>query len=140
MKTSIAALLVIAGLSTAACGGDNAIPTPAPIGPSTEIFDGTLQMQGSSFFSFTVQTSGSVSITLASLIPTKPGPALNTVMDLGVGQPLETDCNVTSSVAAAPALVPQLVNTLTPATYCARISDLGNLTTPVTFTIRIVHN
>ncbi len=142
MKTSITALLVVVGLLTAACGtgDDNIIPDPTPIGPSTEIFGGTLQVQGSSFYSFTVGTSSSVSITLASLTAIKPGPALNTVMGLGVGTPLETDCNVTNSVPAAPALTAQLVNSLTPATYCTRIYDLGNLTAPVNFTIRIVHN
>jgi hypothetical protein len=141
MKTAISALLVAFGLVTAACGSDNSSTTaPTATGPSTEIFGGTLPVNGSSFFSFTVGTTGSVSITLASLTATTPGPALSNVMGLGVGQPLGTDCNVTNSVPAAPALTPQLVNSLTPAIYCTRIYDLGNLTAPVNFTIRIVHN
>jgi hypothetical protein len=140
MKTAIASLLVTFGLLTAACGNNSSSTTaPTSTGPLTEIFGGTLPVQGSSFFSFTVGTTGSVSITLASLTATKPGPALANVMGLGVGQPLGTDCNVTNSVTTAPALVPQLVNSLTPAIYCTRIYDLGNLTAPVNFTIRIVH-
>ena len=140
MKTAIPALLVVFGLLTAACGNGGSTTAPTATGPSTEIYSGTLPVLGSGFFSFTVGTAGPVAITLASLTATAPGPALNSVMSLGVGSPLGTDCSVTSSVVAAPALTAQLVNSLTPAIYCTRISDLGNLTAPVNFTIRIVHN
>lgn len=138
MKTTLRVFLVF-GLLTPACSNNPTTPT-TPTGPSTEIFAGTLPVQGSGFFSFTVGTAGQVSITLASLTATKPGPALSSVMGLGVGSPLGTDCSMTNSVAAAPALTAQLVNSLTPAIYCTRIYDLGNLTAPVNFTIRIVHN
>src|SRR5713101_4759958 len=141
MKRAIPVLLVVFGLLTAACGNssDSSTTAPTATGPSTEIFAGTLPVQGSGFYSFTVGTTGLVSITLASLTTTKTGPALNNIMGLGVGQPLGTDCSVTNSVAAAPALTAQLVNSLTPAIYCTRIYDLGTLTVPVNFTIRIVH-
>jgi hypothetical protein len=141
MKSVIPALLVVFGLLTAACSNssDNSTTAPTTAGPSTEIFAGTLAVQGSGFYSFTVGSTGLVSITLASLATTKTGPALNNIMGLGVGQPLGTDCSVTNSVAAAPALTAQLVNSLTPAIYCTRIYDLGTLTAPVNFTIRIVH-
>ena len=142
MKTAILVVLVVAGLLTTACSNsdDSSTTAPTATGPTTEIYAGTLAVGGSGFFSFTVVTSGPVSITLASLTATQPGPALNSAMSLGVGSPLGTDCSVTSSVVAAPALTAQLVNSLTPSIYCARISDLGNLTGPVNFTIRIVHN
>ena len=128
------------GLLTTGCSGNNTPTTPTtPALPSTEVFAGTLAVQGSAFYSFTVAATGNVSITLASLVATPPGPALPTVMGLGVGTPLETDCSVTNSVTAAPGLTAPLVNSLTPATYCARIYDLGQLTGPVNFTVRIVH-
>jgi hypothetical protein len=147
MKTSapfsaraVLAVLAAVGLLTAACGNDSSATTPTtPAGPSTEVFSGTLDVQGSSFYSFTTATSGQVSITLASLVATQPGPALNSVMGLAVGSPLGTDCNVTSSVTATPGLTAQLVSTLSPATYCARVYDIGNLTASVNFTVRIVH-
>ena len=144
MKTALTvpalAVLVLASLLTVACGNDDATTAPTtPALPSSEVFSGTVDVQGSSFYSFTTATSGEVSITLASLVATQPGPALNTVMSLGVGTPLGTECSVTNSVPAAPGLTAQLVNTLTPATYCTRISDVGNLKGPVNFTIRIVH-
>jgi hypothetical protein len=143
MKTALTvpavAVLIFVGLLTAACGNNDTTAPTTPVGPQTEVFTGTLAVQGSSFYSFTVGTSGQVSITLASLVATQPGPALNAMLDLGVGTPLGTDCSVTNAVPAAPGLTAQLVNTLTAATYCARLSDPGNLAAPVNFTVRIVH-
>lgn len=142
MKTATTSILfaLALGLLSVGCGSDNTPTTPTtPNLPSTEVFTGTIGVGGSSFYSFTVAATGNVSITLASLVATLPGPALPTVMGLGVGTPLETDCSVTNSVAAAPSLTAPLVNSLTPATYCAKIYDLGELTGPVNFTVRIVH-
>jgi hypothetical protein len=137
---AVIAVLAVVALLTGACGNDDTTTTPTtPTGPSAEIFSGPLDVQGSSFYSFTTTASGTVSITLASLVATLPGPALSTVLGLGVGAPLGTDCNVTNSVNAAPGLTAQLTTTLSPATYCARIYDIGNLTASVNFTVRIVH-
>jgi hypothetical protein len=141
MKTATPVLILLLVLSTlvAACGGDSGTTPSTPIGPTTEIFTGTLAPQSSSFYSFTVAASGQVSITLASLVPVAPGPAINTVMGLGVGEPSGTDCAVENSVTTAPGLSAQLVNSLTAATYCAKIYDLGALPTTVNFAVRIVH-
>ena len=142
MKTATTALgfVLVLGLLTVACGGSDTPTTPTtPTLPSAETFSGTLPVQGSSFYSFTVAAAGNVSITLASLVATPPGPAQKTVMGLGVGTPSGTECSVTNSVTTAPGLTAQLVNSLTPATYCAKIYDLGELTAPVNFTVRIVH-
>jgi len=136
--TTIGLLFALA-LTGAACDNNRTITPTTPAQPQTEIFSGTLAPQTSSFYSFTVATSGSVSITLASLVPVAPGPAATTVMGLGVGTPNGTDCDVTNSVTTAPGLTAQLVNSLTAATYCAKIYDLGSLTSNVNFTVRIVH-
>ena len=143
MKTATIALIsgfvFLLALLTVACGSNTPTTPTTPNLPSTEIFSGTLPVQGSSFYSFTVAATGNVSITLASLVPVAPGPAVNTVMGLGVGTPSGTECSVTNSVTTAPGLTAQLVNSLTAATYCAKIYDLGALTAPVDFTVRIVH-
>ena len=142
MKTATTAVsfLCVIGALTVACGSDNTPSTPTtPLLPSSEVFTGTLGAQGSSFYSFTVATSGNVSITLASLVPKAPGPAVNTVMGLGVGTPDGTTCAVTNSVTTAPGLTAQLVNSLTPATYCAKIYDSNQLTDPVDFAVHIMH-
>ncbi len=137
--TNVLVLLLLLGALSAACGGDSGTTPSTPTGPTTEVFTGTLAPQGASFYSFTLTTAGQVSITLASLVPTAPGPAINTVMGLGVGTPDGTDCAITNSVTTPPGLSAQLVNSLTVATYCARIYDLGGLTTTVNFAVRIVH-
>jgi len=137
--TAVILLLGLLGLFTAACGGDNTTTPSTPAGATTEVFSGTLAPQASAFYSFTVTAAGQVSITLASLVAVQPGPAQNTVMGLGVGQPSGTDCAVTNSVTTGPGLTAQLVNSLPAATYCARISDVGALTGSVDFAVRIVH-
>jgi hypothetical protein len=140
MKTATTTVLIfVFALFATACGSDNPSTPTTPALPQTEVFSGTISRGGSSFYSFTLATSGSVSITLASLIPTAPGPAVSKVMGLGVGSPDGTDCAVTNSVTTAPGLTAQLVNSLTAATYCAKIYDLGEVTNDLTFTVRIVH-
>ena len=140
MKTPTTTVLILLfALFSTACGNDNPSTPTTPALPQTEVFSGTISRGGSSFYSFTLATSGSVSITLASLIPTAPGPAVSKVMGLGVGSPDGTDCAVTNSVTTAPGLTAQLVNSLTAATYCAKIYDLGEVTNDLTFTVRIVH-
>jgi hypothetical protein len=139
MKTATIAILLACVLLGAACGSNSPTTPTTPAAPQTEVFSGTLAPQGSAFYSFTLATAGSVSITLASLVPKAPGPAINTVMGLGVGAPNGTDCDVTNSVTTAPGLTAQLVNSLTAGTYCARIYDLGALATNVDFSVRIVH-
>src|SRR5512135_918401 len=110
MNTATTAVICLLGLLAAACGNNNPTTPSTPAGPTTEVFTGTLAPQGESFYSFTVATAGQVSITLASLVPTAPGPAISTVMGLGVGTPSGTECAVTNSVTTAPGLTAQLVN------------------------------
>ena len=132
-------------LSAAACGGSDSSATTAPteaVGPSTELFEGKLQSRGdSAFFSFTVNVAGNVSVTLASVTTaTTPGSSVNLALGVGLGSPLATDCNLTSQTTAAPALTSQLVgNNFSPAIYCVRVFDVGNLTVPINFAVRITH-
>ena len=140
MKHSVLALIVVA-VAGAACGGDSPTTpsTPTPSG-STETFTGSLPLQGSSFYSFTVPTAETVSVSLASLTASGTGPAATSVVRLGVGVPLGTDCSVTNSVDTAAGLTSQLTAPVNPDVYCVKISDIGNLAGPMNFTIRIGHN
>ena len=138
--TSLITFVLALALLTTACGRDEILTGPTqPTQPASEVFTGTLDVQGSSFYSFTIAATGDVGITLASLVATAPGPALTNVMGLGVGTPSGTECSVTNSVTTAPGLTAQLVNSLTAGTYCTKIYDLGTLTGPVNFAVRIVH-
>jgi len=140
MKTSVLALLVAA--MGAACGGSQSPTTPSTTtsSGSSETFSGSLAVQGSSFYSFTVATSETVSVSLASLAPTATGPASTSVIHLGLGVPLGTDCSVTNVVDTAAGLAAQITAPISPDVYCVKISDIGNLAGPMNFVIRIGHN
>jgi hypothetical protein len=144
MKNAFIRPIVLAlALAAAACGGDSSTTAPTtPAGPSSELFEGKLQSRGdSTFFSFTVATAGNVSVTLASVMTTTtPGTSTNLPLGIGLGSPLATDCTLTSQTTTGPGLTPQLTgNSFSPAIYCVRVFDVGNLTVPVNFAVRITH-
>jgi hypothetical protein len=133
-------------LAATACGGSNnsaATTTPTTVAtPTAELFEGKLQSRGdSTFFSFTVNAAGNVNVTLASVTTaTTPGSSTNLTLGVGLGSPLATDCNLTTQTTTGPGLTSQLVGSnFSPAIYCVRVFDVGNLTVPVNFAVRIVH-
>jgi hypothetical protein len=138
--------LALALVATSCGGSDNSAATTTPTEvatPKSELFEGKLQSSGdSTFFSFTVSTAGNVNVTLASVTTTtSPGSSTNLVLGVGLGSPLATDCNLTTQTTTGPGLTSQLVGSnFSPAIYCVRVFDVGNLTAPVNFAVRIVHS
>jgi hypothetical protein len=136
-------IVLALALTVAACGGSDSSTTPSTTsGPTSELFEGKLQGRGDSmFFSFTVGTAGNVNVTLASVTTTSlPGTSTNLVLGVGLGSPLATDCNLTTQTTTPPGLASQLTGTnFSPAIYCVRVFDVGNLTVPVNFAVRIQH-
>jgi len=135
---------VALALALSACGGSDTTTTtttPTAItGPTTALFEGQLDVGGSAFYSFTVTTTGLANVMLASVTTsTAPGTSSPVVLGLALGTPLGEDCTITNSLPASAGLTSQLVNSLTPGTYCARVYDIGNLQSTVNFAIRIVH-
>ncbi|HKF68563.1 MAG TPA: hypothetical protein VKB36_18575 [Vicinamibacterales bacterium] len=130
-------------LAMTACGNDTSTTPTTTTGPTSEIFEGQLQGPGGSqFFSFTVSSAGNASITLASVTTAAtPGTSINVPLGLGLGQPLGTDCNLTQQTTTGPGLAPQLTTAtnLSPAIYCVKVFDVGNLAVPVNFAVRITH-
>ena len=137
------ALAATLALTLSACGGsDTSTPTAASAdtGPTTQLFEGQLSVGGSAFYSFTVTTTGLANVLLASVsTTTTPGTSSTVVLGLALGMPIGTDCTITNAVPTAAGLTSQMVNSLTPGTYCARVYDIGNLKSAVNFAIRIVH-
>jgi hypothetical protein len=136
-------IVLALALAMAACGGDNSSTTsPTATGPSSQLFEGQLQSRGDfQFFSFTVTAAGNVNVTLASVTTTtSPGTSLNLALGVGLGTPLGTDCNLTQQTTTGPGLTPQLTGSnFSPAIYCVKVFDVGNLTVPVNFAVRIDH-
>lgn len=146
MRTVLRSLLLVCAVSAAACGDSSTTTTPTTttVTTSTELFTGTLSPKGSTFYSFTVTSTGTVSITLASTATSRIGPALGAPLRLGFGTPLGFGCAVTKTVDTTAGLAAQLTNTNTTgesngSIYCVQASDPGTLTSDVLFVIRIVH-
>ena len=96
-------------------------------------------MQGSNVYTMTVAQTGTVSITLTSI-----GPPSTVAVSLGIGTPGGTTaaptCALASSISSAVAgSSPQMSVTENAGKYCVEISDVGNLTASVPFSITIVH-
>ena len=128
---------------TAACGDsptspDDTATTTAAVSPT--VFEGTLDQNGSKFYSFTISQSGSITANLASLTLVGRREALAVPVRLGVGVPKGEGCAVTQFVDTSPALVTQLTMTLGTGIYCIDISDIGALPGAAAFSIRFVHS
>jgi hypothetical protein len=144
MKWTFATLsAVVLALACAACGGaDTTTPTTPTVttGPSTELFEAKLSPGGFAFYSFTVTSTGSTNVMLASVTTsTSPGASSAVALGLAIGTPLGEDCVITTAVIASAGLTSQLVSSLTPGTYCTRVYDIGNLRSTVNFAVRILH-
>ena len=135
------ALGLALALICAACG-DSSSPTAPTTDPSrvTVIFSGTLAPGDTQFYSFTVGLAGTTDVLLASLRPRgQTRPALSTTVGLGIGTPAGTGCRTSTSLNTQPGLSSQISTSTTATIYCASVYDVGNLTEPVDFTVRIVH-
>ena len=134
------ALAVVLAFTTFACGGDDTVTAPSTAtAPQPLLFEGQLTVGGSAFYSFTVASTGLTNVMLASVTTTSaPGNSSAVVLGLAIGTPLGSDCTITNAVPAAAGLTSQLVNSLSPGTYCARVYDIGNLKSTVNFAIRIL--
>jgi hypothetical protein len=122
-----------------ACSNDATSPSTSVPSSTTEVFASIVDRGGSTFYSFTVNNLGVARITLASVSQGVIGTALPVALRLGFGVPRGTGCALTSAVTVSSALTAQFVEAVTPDIYCVQLSDVGNLTGQVNFTIRIIH-
>ena len=128
-----------APLSGAGCNLLNDITSPSsPTTPTTtnatETFAGSLAVQGTSRFTFTVAATGTVTATLATLLP-------NVAVGMGIGTPSgTTGCTLTSSNSSALAgSTPQITVRQPAGSYCVSVYDVGNLTAAAAFSVVVVH-
>ena len=142
-----AVLVLILAPLCAACG-DNTPTNPSSTTASraTERFDDIINARESRFYPFSVGSSGTTSINLASLSPVNRTGALVATMEIGWGKTVKDEagtvvgCTLARVMQTTPALTAQLSDTLTPASdYCANIADVGGLSESANFSIRITH-
>jgi hypothetical protein len=141
-----AALFLLASLC-AACGGDTPTsPSSTPASRATERFDDIVNVRESKFRAFSVGSSGTTSINLASLSPINRPGVIDAVVEIGWGKTIKAEdgtvvgCELAKVVQTTPALTAQITETLTPsADYCANIADVGGLREAANFSIRVTH-
>jgi hypothetical protein len=142
-----AALVPIIVSLCAACGGDTpASPSSTTPTNAVERFDDIISAKESKFYRFSVGSSGTTTINLASLSPVDRPGVITATLEIGWGKTVKDDdgnvvgCNLAKVLQTAPALTAQLTDTLTPAAdYCANLADVGGLREPANFSIRISH-
>jgi hypothetical protein len=130
----------------AACGNDSPTTpsststdtTQTAASPTTtEEFNSTVPVGGSKFYSFTTTTYGTIQITLASVggsfVPS------TVMLGVGLGQPSGTDCVTTATVNTAAGTSPQVTGAYAAGVYCAKVTDIGNLFAPASFTATIAY-
>ena len=141
-----AAILAVVVLFCAGCGDDTPTsPSSTPVN-TTERFDAIINVRESKFYPFSVGSSGTTTINLASLSPVDRPGAVSATMEIGWGKAIKDEngtvvsCDLARVIQTTPALAAQLSDTLTPASdYCANIADVGGLRESVNFSMRISH-
>ena len=61
------------------------------------------------------------------------------MLGVGLGQPSGTDCVTTTSVNTAAGSAVQPTGNFDAAVYCAKVSDIGNLFAPASFSVSIAY-
>jgi hypothetical protein len=123
---------ISAAMMLAGCGSDNRPTTPSTTsGPMTENWSGVVAPRGASTRSFTLTSAGTIVVTLTA------GPTVG----LGVGLPRTSGggCRLGVSVNASPGTTPQINTQADAGQYCVQVYDLGTLSDPVGFALKIEH-
>jgi hypothetical protein len=132
--TSLSLILLAVALATG-CGSDNSNPVaPTPPPSVTEVFSGTVTINGANTVPFTVQQTGQVSATLTTLSDTTAtiGLSLGTLNAFGSCQIIITNDNATQGVS--------VIGTATSTgNFCARVFDAGRLAAPVDYQVSVTH-
>ena len=130
LPASLVALSAVVMLT--GCGSDNTPTTPStPSGPMTENWSSVVAPGGASTRTFTLNSAGTIVVTLTA------GPTVG----LGVGLPRTNGggCRLGLSVNASPGTTPQINAQADAGQYCVQVYDLGTLTDPIGFALKIEH-
>lgn len=101
----------------------------------TQVFNGSLGLNGSAFYSFTTTQQGTISFNLTKV--QRAGADVPDSLTIGLGAPRGTDCSSSTSVTVAASTTALLSASQAPGVYCVRVWDAGILTGPVTFSVNI---
>lgn len=138
-----AACLMLAMLLSQGCSDSPTAPgegSTAPAGTTTtRSFEATIAPRGSSFYSFTAATAGTVSVTLASVLASGSRLPSSAVVRMGVGIPAGEGCTTAETIETVASLTAQLAVTVPAGIHCIRADDPGTFTGPVLVSVRFTH-
>jgi hypothetical protein len=119
---------------TAGCGDDAPPTTPEPPTQINETFQGTIEPLGADMHTFTTQQTGQATATIDSLAPDS---SVRVTFMFGTwnGQ----YCSVEFVTDEATTGTRFVGNASGPGSFCVRISDIGKLTEPTTYSITVSH-
>ncbi len=128
-------LAVVVALASTACGNSTTPTTPTTTTVNvTDTFSGTLSRNGAASYPFITASSGAVVATLTSLAPDS-----TQIVGLSLGTWNGSACAIVLSNDKA--TQSSFINGASSASgsLCARIYDVGNVTDPIAYEIRVVH-
>ena len=139
----VAALLALLTLTTSACS-DNTLSQLASASQTTpqtftDTYTGTLSTNGAFTHIFTIQTLGSVTVTILNLSPNS-----SQIVGLSLGVWTGSACSTspqTGGSASDTATTGSAItlNATAAGNLCARLYDVGFITQPVIYTMQITH-
>lgn len=136
MSRAHATVVVLFSLTLLAGCGDNDEPPTAPA-PPPEIeatFDGTLTVNGGQTFVFRVERAGPVTARITELSPSE-----DVVIGLSLGSWSPNACQILLANDNAELDTVLVGSATSVGDFCVRVYDVGVLTGPVDFTIRLTH-
>ena len=134
-RVSVLSIALAAAMAAAACDDNNTvIVAPDPVAV-TEAFAGTLTPNDAESHPFTSQR-GAVTATLLTI---EPNPDSTATVGLSLGTWNGTSCAViiTNDKATQGTAILGTVNGL--GTLCVRLFDIGTITDPLAYEVRVVH-
>ena len=129
------ASVAIAVIAMFGCGDDSVdtptVPTPQPV---TEVFTGTLSVNGGVTHPFSATTAGSLTATLTNIAPDE-----NPTVGLSLGTWNGSACAVVISTDAAVRTTVVYGTVNQAGQLCVRIYDVGRIANPNDYEITVVH-
>ena len=135
--------LALALAGTSACSDNTlsqlAAASTTTAATSTDTFTGTLSQNGAFTHIFTVTTLGAVAVTITSLAPNTAQ-----IVGLSLGVWNGTACSTSPATGGSATDVASTgssitLNTTAAGNLCARLYDVGFITTPVLYTMQVTH-
>ena len=130
---SASALVFVCSLA-AGCADDAAPTTPEAPAQINETFQGTINLLGADMHLFTTERSGQATATINSLTPDS---AARVTFMFGTWN--GNYCTITFVTDEATTATTFIGNASGPGAFCVRISDIGKLTEPTTYSITVSH-